>query len=140
MSDKADKRAEKAKPAKAMPVWVKAPAELAAFFKAIIVDYPQAEPRMMFGYPCALVNGYLTTGVFGDKMFVKLDAAAAQELLDMPGAAVMEPSPGHKMAGLIFLPEDIRTSPEVHTWLRRSIDYTAALPPKVKKQKVKKQL
>ncbi|MCE5258925.1 MAG: TfoX/Sxy family protein [Chloroflexi bacterium] len=118
-----------------MPVWRKAPPELAAFYKALVVDYPQLEQRMMFGYPCAMVNGYLTTGIFADRMFVRLDKLSADELLAVPGAASMEPSPGRIMKGYVLLPEDIRTSPKVHVWLQRAIDYSSSLPRKVKKSR-----
>ncbi len=118
-----------------MPAWSKAPPELIAFYKALVVDYPQLEQRVMFGYPCAMVNGYLTTGIFADRMFVRLDKPSSDEQLAVPSAASLEPGPGRKMNGYVLLPEDIRTSPEVHIWLQRAIDYACSLPRKVKKSR-----
>lgn len=42
----------------AMPAWRKAPPELVVFLKELVSAYPQVELRVMFGYPCAFVNGY----------------------------------------------------------------------------------
>ncbi|MHB9032806.1 MAG: TfoX/Sxy family protein [Anaerolineae bacterium] len=132
---KAASQGKKAPPA--MPAWTKAPAELVIEYKQLTAGYPQLEQRFMFGYPCAMVNGYLTVGVFGDHLFVRLDEGAAMELLAMPGAAQMEPSPGRIMAGYVLLPDNIRKAPEVHAWILQAINYSLSLPHKEKKKKGK---
>jgi TfoX/Sxy family transcriptional regulator of competence genes len=121
----------------AMPVWRKAPPELILFFKELVRPYPQVELRAMFGYPCAFVNGYMTAGLFADRMFVKLDAAGVQKLLELPGAGPLEPSAGRLMSGYVLVPEDLRTSPGLEVWLEQAFAFAASLPPKVKKVKTK---
>lgn len=119
------------------PVWPKAPPELVLFFKELVSPYPQVELRMMFGYPCAFVNGHMSAGLFADRVFVKLDTAGAQKLLEFPGAQPFEPSPGRVMSGYVLGPEDLRTSPDLEVWLKQAFTYAASLPPKAKKAQTK---
>jgi TfoX/Sxy family transcriptional regulator of competence genes len=120
-----------------MPVWRKAPPELIAFFKSLVSAYPQVELRAMFGDPCAFVNGYMSTGLFADRMFVKLDPDGANKLLSMPGAEPLELTPGRFMSGYVLVPEDLRSSPKLEVWLGEAFTFASSLPPKVMKDKAK---
>lgn len=121
----------------AMPAWRKAPPELIVFFRSLMSAYPLVELRAMFGYPCAFVNGYMTAGLFADRMFVKLNTAGVQKLLELPGAEPLEPVPGRVMSGYVLVPEELRTSPNVRVWLEQAFAYAASLPPKARKAKTK---
>ncbi|MHB1356590.1 MAG: TfoX/Sxy family protein [Anaerolineae bacterium] len=121
----------------AAPVWRKAPPELIVFLKELVNPNPQVELRTMFGYPCAFVNGYMTAGLFADRMFVKMDTAGAHKLLELPGANPFEPSPGRVMSGYVLVPENLRASPDLEVWLEQSFAYAASLPPKTRKTKTK---
>jgi hypothetical protein len=117
----------------AMPVWKKAPPELVAFYKTLMVKYPRLEQRVMFGYPCSFSNGYMVTGLFADKMILKLSPADLPTFMALPGAAPFQPTPGRTMGTYVLVPEDIRTSIELESWLQRALDYVDSLPTKVKK-------
>jgi TfoX/Sxy family transcriptional regulator of competence genes len=119
-----------------MPAWRKAPAELVTYYKELTAEYGQLEQRSMFGYPCAMVNGYLTTGVFGDHLFVRLDDASARELLARPGTSPMEPGPGRVMAGYVLLPGTMSPA-DIHELILKAISYSLSLPFKEKKKKTK---
>lgn len=84
----------------------------------------------MFGYPCAFVNGYMSTGLFADRMFVKLDPDGANKLLSMPGAEPLELTPGRFMSGYVLVPEDLRSSPKLEVWLGEAFTFASSLPPK----------
>lgn len=77
----------------------------------------------------------MTAGLFADRIFVKLDAAGARKLMELPGAAPLEPAPGRVMSGYVLVPEELRASPEVRVWLEQAFAYAASLPPKAKKAK-----
>jgi len=126
-------RAEpEAKSKPTMPVWQKAPPELITFFKSLMAGYPQLEQRVMFGYPCAFSNGYMVTGLFADKMILKLSPLDLPAFMALPGAAPFQPTPGRTMGTYVLVPDDIRISSELDMWLNKALTYASSLPPKVK--------
>lgn len=50
----------------------------------------------MFGYPAAFVNGNMFTGVFADRVFVRLPADELAEAARL-GGKLLEPMPGRPM-------------------------------------------
>ena len=115
-----------------MSVWQKAPPELVIFFKALMARYPQIEQRVMFGYPCAFCNGYMVTGLFADKMILKLSPMDLPIFMALPGAALFQPTLGHTMGTYVLVPNDVRISNDLEMWLSKALDYVNSLPPKVK--------
>jgi hypothetical protein len=115
-----------------MPVWHKAPPELVVFYKELMADYPQLEQRVMFGYPCSFSNGYMVTGVFADRMILKLSPDDLPEFMRLPGAESFQPTPGRTFGTYVLVPEDIRTSDALEMWLQKALDYVGSLPPKIK--------
>lgn len=112
------------------PAWGKSPPELAEAFAAAVADLPGAEPRKMFGFPAAFVNGNLFTGLFEDRWFVRLPEAERAELAGA-GAAPFEPMPGRPMREYVELPAAVLADDAARDgWLRRSLDHVAGLPPK----------
>jgi hypothetical protein len=53
----------------------KSPAALVERFDTIAAERPDAERRLMFGYPCLFVGGNLATGLFEDRWQVRLSQA-----------------------------------------------------------------
>lgn len=116
------------------PTFEKSPAALVERFAETLADRPAAARRPMFGYPCAFVNGNLTTGLFADGWFVRLPEDDAATLLAMDGARPFEPMPGRPMRGYVVLPPSVvadASGPE--EWVDRAIAYVAALPSKPSK-------
>ena len=125
------------KPARAqriMPTWQKSPGELVDFFASLMSSFPEAQVRKVFGYPCGFINGNMATGLHGNSLFVRLNAEDETKLLDVKGAAPFSPMPGRAMRGYVVVPEAFRKdTAKMHTWIRRALEHTSTLPPKVKK-------
>lgn len=130
-----------AKPARSkmkMPKFTPAPEALKMRFAEIIARFPEAEPRKMFGYPCAFVNGQMFVGTFADSLMLRLSENDRAKFLKLPDAKQFEPMPGRPMKEYVQVPGVILDSDkELNKWLTKSLAYAAALPPKVKKAKKK---
>jgi TfoX/Sxy family transcriptional regulator of competence genes len=118
----------KARKFKPSPEWIK------ELFSKAVGDFSEAEPRKMFGYPCAFVRGNMTCGVFEDRLMLRLPDSERATFLKLPGARPFEPRPGRVMREYVEVPDDILKSIKLRTWLKKSFAYTRSLPPKVKKK------
>jgi TfoX/Sxy family transcriptional regulator of competence genes len=113
-----------------MGVWKKAPSELVKTFEEVIAAVPGAQPRRMFGYPAAFVNGQMFTGVFQDRLFVRLSESDRAELAKR-GGKPFEPMPGRPMREYVEVPPALlRSRSALVGWVRRAFDYTSSLPGK----------
>ena len=111
------------------PAWGKSPQHLVEAFAAAVRDLPGAEPRKMFGFPAAFVNGNLFTGLFEDRWFVRL-SDEDRVALQGEGGESFEPMAGRPMKAYVELPAEIlANAPARDRWLRRSLEHAAALPP-----------
>ncbi|HEU4798550.1 MAG TPA: TfoX/Sxy family protein [bacterium] len=112
--------------------WKKAPEPLVKAFNEALAAVPGAQARTMFGYPAAFVNGNMFTGVFADRMFVRLPADRLAEALRL-GGKPFEPMPGRPMKAYTEIPDQIVSSPaRLRAWMLRAYEYTQSLPPKGK--------
>jgi TfoX/Sxy family transcriptional regulator of competence genes len=119
-----------------MPEFTKSPPALVERFDSIAAEYPQAQRRRTFGYPCLYVGGNMVSGLFQSSWQVRLGPAETAELLAIEGSAPFEPMPGRPMTGFTLLPSSIIDDDDaIRAWVRRAIDYGATLPPKVPKAK-----
>ena len=116
-----------------MPKFEKAPPELVERFRAVVdgVSVPGTTRRLMFGYPCAFVNGNMATGLFAAAWFARLSPPDVEELSAAGLARPFEPMPGRGMRGYSLLPDEIVADPgALPRWVERSLAFTATLPPK----------
>jgi TfoX/Sxy family transcriptional regulator of competence genes len=121
-----------------MPKMQKSPPELVARFGAVAADFPRAERRLTFGYPCLYVSGNMVSGLFENSWHVKLGPEERHELEGIPGAKPFEPMPGRPMTGFTLLPQSVvDDDDEIRRWVARAVDFGATLPPKVPKSKAK---
>lgn len=110
--------------------WKKAPPKLVKIFEDVIATVPGAQPRKMFGYPAAFVHGQMFTGVFQDRLFVRLSESGRAELAKH-GGRPFEPMPGRPMREYAEVPSSVlRSRPALAGWVRRAFDYAASLPAK----------
>ena len=70
-----------------MPDFTKSPPELVERFDAVAAEFPAAQRRLTFGYPCLYVGGNMVTGLFKDAWHVRLGGAEQAEALALDGAA-----------------------------------------------------
>jgi TfoX/Sxy family transcriptional regulator of competence genes len=111
-----------------IPPWTKAPEALVALFGAAIEGLPEVEPKKMFGYPAASVNGNMFTCLFQSSMIVRLSEQDRRET----GAKVFEPVPGRPMREYVVVPEGVLRSVRVlDTWLRKGHRYASSLTAEV---------
>lgn len=123
----------RAKPSK-MPKFKPAPEAVVTLFHSAMADLPDAEPRQMFGYPCAFVKGQMLTGVFEDRIMLRLSDQDRAQFLKLPGARLFEPMSGRPMREYVELPPSIMNSPAKYRhWLERGLAYVQTLPPKPQK-------
>ncbi len=124
----------KAKPSK-MPKFQAAPEKLVSLFGTVIEDLPEAEPRKMFGYPCAFVNGQMFVGILGDRLMLRLSDEDRARFLKLPEAKLFAPTPGRVMREYVELtPAVLNSRAELKRWLQRGLAYAKSLPPKKSKK------
>jgi TfoX/Sxy family transcriptional regulator of competence genes len=112
--------------------WKKAPDELIATFDEALPADGRVERRKMFGFPSAFVNGQMFTGLFQEEMFVRLAESERDKLLSS-GWHLFEPMPGRPMREYVVIPKGVLDDRAgVRKWVKRALDYAAALPPKKK--------
>lgn len=98
---------------------------------ASLIEGVDCEPRQMFGYPCAFVNGYMFTGVFGDAIFVRVDEQRREKLLATPDAALLDPMGGRPMRDFVqFSDAALEDEERLAALVKESFAYNKALPPK----------
>src|SRR5580704_10365782 len=110
--------------------WEKSSADLVALFQQTAPAGSHIRHRMMFGYPCAFVNGYLFTGLFRQSMIFRLSPADRAAFLDQPGSADFEPMPGRKMTGFVLLQDPFAAGEEeLENWTKCALQHASTLPP-----------
>ena len=117
-----------------MPKFTPAPERVVALFRTAVEGLPEVELRKMFGYPCAFLRGQMVTGIFQDRIMLRLSEADREKFLKLPGAKPFEPMPGRPMREYVELPPNVMNSPAaLKRWVKRGIAYVETLPPKAKK-------
>jgi TfoX/Sxy family transcriptional regulator of competence genes len=115
------------------PAMPKPSADAIERFKAAVADDPRVSLRPMFGNLAAFANGYLFAGLFGDDVFVRLDATA-QAQVEEDGGSPFSPMPGRPMRHYVVLPTARTHDPSaLATAIADSLAHTMALPPKAPK-------
>lgn len=118
-----------------MSKWKKSSAQLIAAFTAALPKDPKVEPRRMFGYPCAFVNGNMFTGLHEENLVVRLPEAEQARLLKVDGARPFEVL-GRRMREYVAVPPAMHRQPTtLRRWIAASLEYAAALPAKDKAKK-----
>lgn len=124
-------------PVKGTPIqpWQPAPLDLIHAFETEIARIPEAEPKKMFGYPAALVNGNLFTGLHQSNWIVRLSDIDRARLLKVDGALLFQPMPGRPMREYVVLPESIvRVPDELHEWILRAMKFALGVTPRPPRQ------
>jgi len=117
-----------------MKKWEKSPPDLIAHFDRLIPHDPSIERRTMFGYPCAFFSGHMVTGLFGNKMFVRLPEHERKAIMDKQGATPLEPVPGRIMKEYVVVPPGLLASDAaLKRLVTKSLEYAKTLAPKEKK-------
>ena len=103
-------------------------------FKNVVAQLARAEPRKMFGYDAAFVNGNMAVGLWQDTCVLKLSREHQLELLEAGNAKPFLPAKGRTMSGWVELSGELAHDPEeLLRWSPRAVEYVATLPPKAPK-------
>ncbi len=114
--------------------WIKAPDEMTALLAKAMEGKP-CQKRTMFGYPAYFANGYMSVGLFQDKLFSRLSPKQQDTLQARYGPlSALEPMPGRPMKDYFVLPEKLYRSPgSLSRTLDEALEYVRSLPAKAKK-------
>jgi hypothetical protein len=114
--------------------WTKIPPENHALFRTALPADRRIETLQMFGGLAAKVNGNLFGGTFARSVMLLLSEADRQAALALDGAAPFDPmGNGAMRSDKVQMPEAIMDdASELRAWVKRSFDYAATLPKKVK--------
>ena len=106
-----------------------------AVFRAHVPDRPDVVVKPMFGNLGAYVNGNMFMGLFGSSIGLKLSDADRERMLAVDGAGPFGPAE-RPMGGYVAMPGAWRNpSKQSDEWIKRSLAYVDALPPKVPKKR-----
>lgn len=107
---------------------------LIAEFKAVVPQLRGAQPRKMFGYDAAFVNGNMAVGLWQNTCVVKVSPRDAKELIESGRGVPFAPMKGRVMTGWVELSEELSHDPEeLLAWSERAVAHVATLPPKAAK-------
>lgn len=113
--------------------WQKSPPELIARFDQLVPADARVERRKMFGYPAAFVNGRLFAGLHQADLVLKLPAQDRTLLQEHGHARPFEPMPGRAMGDFVAVSGESLPQGEVmDAWMRRALEYVAAMPAKAR--------
>jgi TfoX N-terminal domain len=119
--------------------WEKSSADLVNLFRHIAPAGPSIQHKMMFGYPCAFVNGKLFTGLFRQCVIFRLSPKDQAAFLDQPGTADFEPMPGRKMTGFVLFRDPFAVGDEeLVNWMKCALQFASGLPAKKKSPAAKR--
>jgi TfoX/Sxy family transcriptional regulator of competence genes len=103
-------------------------------FKAVVAQLRGAEPRKMFGYDAAFVNGNMAVGLWQNTCVVKVSERDAQRLIASGQGVPFAPMKGRVMTGWVELSEELAHDPEeLLAWAERAVAHVGTLPAKVRK-------
>lgn len=88
------------------------------------------EEKQMFGGLSFLLNGNMAVGVIKDELMTRVGPDAFDELVELPGARIMDFT-GRPMKGWIIVGEvGISDDESLLEWVERGTDFAATLPEK----------
>ena len=118
--------------------WEKPSPELIRILEEVSEPFEVIERRKMFGCPAYYINGNMFAGVYGQQLFLRLPEEARAELRERLDAKPFEPMAGRPMKEYVTMPEAVWSDPAaLDDWMRRSVEFTGAMPPKQPKPRKK---
>ena len=103
------------------------PQSVTSAFTAAIADLNGVQARSARGYPAALCHGTMFAAVFRRSVVARLSPDDRKRALDVPGARVFQPSPGHHVIEFIEFPRAIAADPSlIRPWVERAYSYVTS--------------
>lgn len=89
----------------------------------------------MFGYPVCYVNGNMFTGLYEDRIILRLSEKEKEEALSNKDIFQPFESMGRTMKQYVTIINALNLDRSfIASWLNKSFEYTRSLPPKEKKR------
>jgi TfoX/Sxy family transcriptional regulator of competence genes len=118
--------------------WTKSPQSLIDLFEKSVPSGANISLRKMFGYPAAFAGGNLFIGLHQDDFIIRLSEKDRGQLSAEFGERVFEPVRGRPMREYVRSPPELLSDARKRaSWIRRSLQYAEAIPPKAKSPKRK---
>ena len=93
------------------------------------------EEKKMFGGLCFMVNDKMCVGVESERMMVRLDPSAYDEVMEKEGCQPMDFT-GKIMKGYVFVDADVlKTKKQLDYWIQLALDYNKVAKASKKKKK-----
>lgn len=119
-----------------MPKFRKSAPETVLRFEAALPRTAEVEPRQMFGYRAAFVNGNFFTGLFEDDVVMRLPGGIKERLPALAEAAGFNPMGGKPMRDWWLVPAPLSTDERRLTeLLATAFEEVRRLPAKAAKKK-----
>ena len=113
--------------------WTKSPQSLIDLFEKSVPTGANISLRKMFGYPAAFAGGNLFIGLHQDDFIMRLSEKDRARFSTEFGEHVFEPVRGRPMREYVRLPPELLSDARKRaSWIRRSLQYAEAIPPKAK--------
>ena len=114
--------------------WNESPPELIELFADLNEPF-ECERKKMFGYPVCYVNGNMFTGLYEDKIIIRLSNEEKEEALSKKELFGPFESMGKTMKQYVTIIDPLTKDRSfIASWLNKSFEYTKSLPPKEKKK------
>jgi TfoX/Sxy family transcriptional regulator of competence genes len=115
--------------------WKKSSPELIELFADLSGPF-DCERKKMFGYPVCFVNGNMFTGLYEDKIIIRLSNEEKEEALSKKELFGPFESMGKTMKQYVTIADPLTKDKNfIASWLNKSFEYTKSLPPKEKKKR-----
>ena len=115
--------------------WEKAPERNIEILALVTRVVPEAERKLVFGYPAYFLNGHMFAGTHQSDIILRLSDEDRADFLERTGAGLFYPMPGKPMKEYVVVPPAVYESEaDFGQWLTRSRDYVLTLAPKEKKK------
>lgn len=89
----------------------------------IAVTHKKVEEKRMFAGLCFMVNDKMCLGVHEDRIMVRLDPAAFDEVIEKDGCEPMNFT-GKIMRGFVFVKEDVlKTKKQLDYWVQLGLEF-----------------
>jgi TfoX/Sxy family transcriptional regulator of competence genes len=109
--------------------------QLADRVRRVLASRRDVEEKAMFGGLAFMVRGYMTVGLVGDTLMVRVGPDDYVALLDEPHVRPMDFT-GRPLTGFVYVdPPGLETASALRGWVDRAIRFNARQPekPRVKK-------
>lgn len=103
---------------------------LAKRVRRLIAHERQVTERQMFGGLAFMVRGHMCCGIQGERLMARVGPDLYEKALTWPHARPMDFT-GKPLRGFLYVqPAGLKTTAQLRRWVRASLAYVRAAPPK----------